>query len=185
MKNLPNTLERVLDKISFEPTSGCGLWTGSLDKDGYPLIKWRGKTTRVTRLVWTLLRGPIPDGLQVLHRCDNPPCANVNHFFLGTDADNHADCVSKGRQARGIKITINRNTARGDRHSSRTHPESVQRGEDSPKAKVRSGQVDEMRRLHSKGARVADLVRMFGMSWSQTNRIVRNQSWVRNGEVTS
>lgn len=46
-------------------------------------------------------RGPIPEGMGVLHRCDNPPCVRVAHLFLGTDADNNADKVRKCRQARG------------------------------------------------------------------------------------
>jgi hypothetical protein len=52
---------------------------------------------RSHRAAWKLTHGPIPDGLQVLHRCDNPPCCNPAHLFLGTQQDNIADMHKKGR----------------------------------------------------------------------------------------
>ena len=127
----PNTAADVFAKISIDPITGCGIWSGAHDPDGYPLIKWGGKTVRATRLIWTLKKGPIPDGMQVLHSCDNPTCPNVEHFFLGTTLDNRADCVAKGRQAKGLKsgrYTKPEATARGERHGSKTKPEKVLRG---------------------------------------------------------
>ncbi len=56
------------------------------------------------RAAWEVTHWPIPDGLFVLHRCDNPPCCDPEHLFLGTDADNTADKVAKGRQARGLAL---------------------------------------------------------------------------------
>lgn len=82
----PNTIVDLLANISFEPMSGCGLWLGTCDHDGYPLIKWNGKTVRAARLLWRLKHGPIPEGMEVLHRCDTPPCMNDDHFFLGDSA---------------------------------------------------------------------------------------------------
>lgn len=61
----------------------------------------RGGTKRAHRIVYRELRGPIPKGLCVLHGCDNPPCCNPEHLFLGTRTDNMADKVAKGRQAKG------------------------------------------------------------------------------------
>lgn len=126
-----NTEADVLAKIAIDPVTGCGLWSGASDPDGYPLIKWQGKTVRATRLIWTIKRGHIPDGLQVLHTCDNPRCPNDAHFFLGTNDDNRADCISKGRQARGVtsgRHTKPERTARGDQHGSKTRPDRVARG---------------------------------------------------------
>lgn len=129
-----NTPKDIFAKISIDLITGCGIWHSDRDKDGYPLVSWHGKTTRVTRLIWTFTHGPIAEGFQVLHSCDNPGCVNIEHFFLGTSADNRADCVAKNRQARGLKNgrhTHPESTARSERHGWVTHPESVPRGEHS------------------------------------------------------
>lgn len=79
----------------------CFGWSGHSDEKGYGRIRVdRGHTDRAHRVSWFLENGPIPDGMQVLHRCDNPPCTRPNHLFLGTNADNHNDKVRKGRQWR-------------------------------------------------------------------------------------
>jgi hypothetical protein len=54
-------------------------------------------------MAWELAYGPIPPGLHVLHRCDNKPCCNPAHLFLGTKADNHADMMTKGRHGNARK----------------------------------------------------------------------------------
>jgi hypothetical protein len=79
------------------------VWTGSKDRKGYGKIGigslkdgTRGIAT-VPRVAWVLTYGPIPEGLCVLHRCDNPPCCRPAHLFLGTRAENRADMLAKGR----------------------------------------------------------------------------------------
>lgn len=64
---------------------------------GYGRRYYKGKQWRAHRAEWDEKRGPIPDGLNVLHRCDNKPCKEINHLFLGTQKDNMQDMVSKGR----------------------------------------------------------------------------------------
>lgn len=71
----------------------------STDKSGYPRIEINGKKIGTHRLVWELAHGLIPDGLHVLHHCDNPRCIRTSHLFLGTNNDNVQDKVRKNRQS--------------------------------------------------------------------------------------
>lgn len=98
-------LERFEDKFIPEPNSGCWLWMGAITRGGYGHIRKRvnnvNKMTRAHRVSYELYKGPIPEGLQVLHTCDNPICVNPNHLFLGTNQDNVDDKVSKDRHSFG------------------------------------------------------------------------------------
>mgnify|MGYP001587001641 CR=1 FL=1 len=85
-----------------ETPTGCLLWIGSCNPDGYGTFH-RKPYVSAHRFAWAVAYGTIPDGLSVLHRCDTPPCVNVNHLFLGTQGDNMTDAAQKGRKA--IKIT--------------------------------------------------------------------------------
>jgi len=77
---------------------GCWIWTGNRAvKLPYGRIRFHGKMMPAHRASWLLHRGPIPDALWVLHSCDNPPCVNPSHLFLGTALDNARDKVTKGR----------------------------------------------------------------------------------------
>jgi hypothetical protein len=75
----------------------CWEWTGTRNQKGYGQIASGGCKGMAHRIAWTLANGPIPDGLCVLHRCDNPPCINPAHLWLGTVADNNLDKKIKGR----------------------------------------------------------------------------------------
>lgn len=83
----------------------CWVWRGTTLRGGHGQIRWRGRNTLTHRLVWTLLRGPIPEGAICCHHCDNPPCVNPDHLFLGTNAGNAGDMVRKGRSAKGERIS--------------------------------------------------------------------------------
>ena len=83
-----------------EKTATCWNWTGARLPKGYGMIgarSWRDGWQCAHRVSWELHFGAIPDGLHCLHRCDNPPCVNPAHLWLGTNADNAADRDSKGR----------------------------------------------------------------------------------------
>jgi hypothetical protein len=79
--------------------NGCLEWTKYTNPRGYGQISDENRKTFYThRLAWELANGPIPEGIKVLHHCDNPPCCDVEKcLFLGTDADNIADMIAKGR----------------------------------------------------------------------------------------
>ncbi|HXU04371.1 MAG TPA: HNH endonuclease [Polyangia bacterium] len=93
-------VERFERHCAPEPNTGCTLWFGGSDVRGYGRFFLGGKVIVASRAAWELARGPIPTGLWVLHHCDNPPCVNPDHLFLGTHTDNMRDCVAKGRFVR-------------------------------------------------------------------------------------
>lgn len=78
----------------------CWVWMGGTDIGGYGAIKGT-KRTSTHRVSWELHYGLIPDGLCVLHHCDNPPCVRPEHLFLGTRKDNAHDMIAKGRNYHG------------------------------------------------------------------------------------
>lgn len=97
--------ERFDAKYIPEPNSGCFLWTASLTSRGYGLLASRRDGRQAAhRISWEMHHGPIPEGLQVCHKCDVRCCVNPDHLFLGTLADNMADRNAKGRQAKGRAI---------------------------------------------------------------------------------
>ena len=90
--------ERFEEKYEAVPFSGCWIWTASLLTKGYGRIGVKeGYTESAHRVSWLLHKGPIPEGMHVLHHCDVRPCVNPGHLFLGTDVDNIEDCLKKGR----------------------------------------------------------------------------------------
>lgn len=93
------------------PSGDCLVWRGGTNGKGYGSMIVSGKRVYAHRIAWTLARGPIPDGMQVLHRCDNRPCINVEHLFLGTALDNQRDAVAKGRNQHGERHAHARLTA--------------------------------------------------------------------------
>lgn len=84
-----------------EELGACWNWTGALYKEGYGAFSVHRKARGAHRVAWEMEHGPIPPGLFVCHRCDNRRCIRSTHLFLGTQADNIADCRAKGRLSRG------------------------------------------------------------------------------------
>lgn len=86
---------------AHQPDLGpCWLWTGYCQEFGYGALRWIGKSRLAHPVAYELSTGSIPEGLFVLHHCDNPPCCNPNHLFVGTRYDNAIDAARKGRMGR-------------------------------------------------------------------------------------
>jgi hypothetical protein len=108
------------------------------------------------RIAYELFVGPIPEGLFVCHTCDNPPCVNPAHLFLGTNADNMADASAKGRMANN----------------------GAPSGERNPSSKLNAAIAREVRRKHAGGCSQAALAREFGVSDFAIFGIVHRKTWV-------
>lgn len=101
--------ERLWSRVDTSAgANGCWNWTGATVRGWYGQIRLdpignevSGKKSTTHRVVWELTFGPIPSGMHVCHRCDNPRCVNPAHLWLGTHAENLSDMKAKGRAARG------------------------------------------------------------------------------------
>ena len=101
----PEFVARFQAKVvrdDFMP-DGCHIWTGGKNNKGYGLVQNNSKMVLASRASHVIFNGEIPHGMQVCHRCDNPPCVNPAHLFLGSHSDNMKDAVAKGRNARVAK----------------------------------------------------------------------------------
>jgi len=143
---------RLVAELVRPALGPCWIWTGARTRNGYGTCEYLGRTAYIHRLTHEALIGPIPDGLGVLHRCDTKACARPEHLWTGTQAENIADMVSKGRQARG---------------------------EANKRAKLTTPQVLGIRALHALGAaHMAALAGEFGVAAETIRAIVLRKHWV-------
>jgi hypothetical protein len=161
----PETNARFWSHIHVSRDSDCWLYTKGCFPFGHGCFKAERKSWMAHRMAWVLLFGELAPNLCVLHRCDNPPCCNPAHLFLGTKSDNSADMISKGRHARG------------DRHAVRKNPLLVT-GMKNPRAVMTDDLVRELRTLWTTGEfRAEDLGIKFGISTAQAYRIATGSQW--------
>lgn len=154
MKRTKPIEQRFWPKVAR--TDGCWLWTGATNAAGYGLLG-RGRrgegNARASHVSYELAFGPIPDGLWVLHRCDNPRCVRPDHLFLGTHTDNMADAKAKGRMK----------------------PPPLHEGERCHLSKLTESDVRAMRELNDLSER--ELGRRFGVSRNAARSIRNGLTW--------
>lgn len=149
--------DRFMSKV--EKTSSCWIFHSAVNNSGYSsmvITESRGhkKTHMAHRISWELFNDLIPEGLCVLHKCDNRVCVNPEHLFLGTHKDNTQDAISKGRW-----IIPPRST-----------------GIDNPISKLTFDEVQQIRSLYVKGNQLV-LAKQFGVSQSTVSNIICGTHW--------
>lgn len=140
---------------NFVDRSGdCWIWTGFRNKKGYGHFNFaRGGAMTAHRFAYLDTFGEFDRSLQVCHKCDNPPCVNPNHLFLGTNSDNQIDSSKKGRHCRP-------------------------RGEKSTTAKLTWEDVEEIRHHWKYQKSQKAIGKQFGVSQSSIWRILHNLTWI-------
>lgn len=104
--------DRFWEKVDKRAPDECWPWIAALQPNGYGRFAIRREVMRFAhRIAYELTYGTIPNGLHVLHRCDNPPCCNPGHLYAGTDADNHRDMRERRRTRYGERNHFARLTA--------------------------------------------------------------------------
>jgi len=141
--------DRLMDKVSPEPNSGCWLWAACTNKQGYGFLRVDGKNKYAHRLSYEFHCDEIEDGMLICHKCDNPSCVNPEHLFAGTRVENSQDMVKKGRGP-------------------------VQDGEKNPSAKLTKDQVVEIKSAVGSQRSIAE---KYGITQSNVSLIKRGKSW--------
>jgi hypothetical protein len=144
------TEEKLLRHAIPEPNTGCWLWTGAIQENGYAKVRERQKTRWAHRAAYEDLVGPIPPKYDVCHRCDVRSCVNPDHLFVGTRRENMQDAVRKGRQAKGVDL-----------------PQSVLTPE----------KVARARELRALGMMLKDIASEVGTTKQNIGRVVRAAQW--------
>lgn len=142
--------ERFWDKVALGEPDECWEWQAS-KRSGYGQFEINYRNWRAHRVAWTLIFGPIPEGLFVCHKCDNRGCCNPYHLFLGTNKDNMVDAARKGR----------------------THP-----GEANSNSKLTEFEVHTIREMYvMDGWTQRGLAEEFGVHPKTISKIVRRKRW--------
>ncbi len=134
------------------PDNGCWEWNRSTFRHGYGKTRYGGRAVGAHRAFYAHYVGPIPDGMCVRHKCDNPPCVNPDHLILGEHRDNMLDMQERGRKASTVGIH-------------------------NPSAKIQPDDVREIFALGKSGMKQADIGARFGISSSAVNKILCGVNW--------
>ena len=152
VKRYANPEESFLSR-TYPGPNGCLLWRGA-HGHGYPRISINRKSALASRYAWERVNGPIPSGLFVCHKCDNPGCVNVEHLFLGTQKDNMSDASRKGR------VRVPR-----------------LEGEACAASKLTEPQVRKIREEFGSGVSNKEIARRYEIPWQTIADVTSRRSW--------
>jgi len=154
--------------------SGCWEWAGNTNPKGYGTFH-RGGYQLAHRWAYATLKAPIPRGLCVCHTCDNRACVNPDHLWVGTQQENIADMIAKGRDLKyvGPRPWV---AKFGDENPSRTHRHRMPRGEQTNTAKLTAGDVLEIRRIGSSVPQT-ELAARYGVSQVNIGCVLLRKTW--------
>lgn len=148
---------RFWEKVEVSSSVGCWYWAGHKHKAGHGQFYFRGRAHYAHRVAWRLTFGRL-QGKFVLHRCDNPNCVNPFHLFLGTQADNVADMIAKGRMAYGEK--------------------RARKGEKHGMAELTNKDVKYLRKAHAQNSKtVKELSAQFGVTKACIYDCLKRKTW--------
>ena len=150
----PNDIDRLVQRLTLSVirVGSCAEWIGAANSEGYGYIYFNKSSWRLSRLIWTAMNGKIPKGKIVCHSCDNPPCIDPNHLFLGTKGSNNTDRAQKGR---------NRD----------------QDGENNSSSKLTSAQVRLIKTLVAQGVPRKEIAAVHEISRQTIDLIVNRKRW--------
>lgn len=176
LENVLKAEERFFEKVEIrrdpvrQGLTECWEWIGARNYSTDP--KWKnfaygyiniggrrssgGSAQRAHRVSWVMHFGLIPQGMSVLHRCDNARCVRPDHLFLGTLKDNAHDMISKGRY---------------------NGPARIRRGDDNKCSKMTSEQVREIRRLRAEGVGPTEIAETIGVTNAMVKNVIYGKSW--------
>lgn len=159
-------------------TDGCWEWTrGTTNRSGQPGygVIWFQKKKHLThRLAYELAYGEIGQGLLVCHRCDNPPCCNPKHLFLG---DAKANAQDKQRKGRNVFQKDPDKLTHGDRHWTRAKPDKVFAGETHPQSKLTMEQVQQIFADRASGMSERKIAERYDVHNRTIHRILNGTGW--------
>ena len=148
-----------LKPISWVYEGDCKILTShALNRGGYGTLKVDGKTVRLHRLVWASSNGPIPEGMCVRHKCDNPACFTLSHLEIGTHQDNMRDMAKRGR-------------------SVKNRPDSYAKGEGNSQSKLTTREAAYIKFFSGKRTTI-DMSSEFDVSKNTIVTIKNGKAWI-------
>jgi hypothetical protein len=172
-------IENFWRKIDKRGPNECWPWKYMISGDGYGRLTFKKKDLIAHRVAYTITKGVIPDGMQINHICCSRSCCNPNHLEVVTCKENLQYASKLGRMATGERhgsYTRPESVTRGDKHWTRSNPESIQnylKGENNPDSRLTNAQVIEIRSLYATGQHTQkELAKRFGIGQTAISSIV-------------